>query len=107
VHAGICAGGRSQERSLPRTTVGVGQNVETLAAAGIETFESCQGGEGHSMPEPTFVRFHGERGEGLRALAVALQGELPVADLRRYWSVIDGEPTGPYLELTFRQRRLQ
>ena len=55
----------------------IGQNVETLAAAGIETFESCQGGEGHSMPEPTFVRFHGERGEGLRALAVALQGELP------------------------------
>ena len=86
---------------------GIKVYVETLAAAGIETFESCQGGEGHSMPEPTVVRFHGERGEGVRALAVALQGDLPVADLRRYWSVIDGEPTGPYWELTFRQRRLQ
>ncbi len=75
--------------------------------SGSKPFESCQGGEGHSMPEPTVVRFHGERGEGVRALAVALQGDLPVADLRRYWSVIDGEPTGPYWELTFRQRRLQ
>jgi len=85
---------------------GIRPYVETLRAAGVETFESCEGGEGHSMPEPT-VRFHGARPDGFRALAVALQHGLPVADLRRYWPVIDGEPTGPYWELTFRQRRLQ
>lgn len=43
--------------------------VRILADAGIETFESCQGGEGHAYPEPT-VRFHGERGEGFKALAI-------------------------------------
>jgi len=85
---------------------GIKDYVETLAAAGVETFESCEGGEGHSMPEPT-VRFHGQRDEGFRALAIALQRGFPVADLRRYWPIIDGEPTGPYWELTFAQRRLQ
>ncbi len=59
------------------------------------------------MPEPTVVRFHGERGEGFRALAVALEHGLPVLDLRRSWAIIDGAPTGPYWELTFRQRPLQ
>jgi hypothetical protein len=86
--------------------LGIKYYVETLRASGVETFESCEGGEGHSMPEPT-VRFHGQRGEGFRALAIALEHALPVLDLRRYWAIIDGEPTGPYWELTFRQRRLQ
>jgi hypothetical protein len=85
---------------------GIRPYVEVLASAGVETFESCQGGVGHSMPEPT-VRFHGAKPDGFRALAIALENGLPVADLRRYWSIIDGEPTGPYWELTFRQRRLQ
>jgi hypothetical protein len=85
---------------------GIRAYVETLRAAGVETFESCEGGEGHAMPEPT-VRFHGAKPDGFRALAVALENGLPVADLRRSWPVIDGEPTGPYWELTFRQRALQ
>jgi len=50
---------------------------------------------------------HGEHSEGFRALAIALEHGLPVLDLRRYWAIIDGEPTGTYWELTFRQRRLQ
>jgi len=77
--------------------------VEILNAAGIETFESCQGSSGHSYPEPT-IRFHGERAEGFRALAVALQHALPVAALRRIWKVIDREPTGPSWEITFYPR---
>jgi hypothetical protein len=85
---------------------GIRHYVGVLVAGGVETFESCEGGEGHSMPEPT-VRFHGTQSEGFRALAVARENGLPVADLRRYWSMIDGELTGPYWELTFRQRRLQ
>jgi hypothetical protein len=82
---------------------GVRPYVETLRAAGIETFESCEGGEGHAFPEPT-VRFHGQRDEGFRALAVALQHAFPVKSLRRAWFLIDGEPVGPDWELTFARR---
>lgn len=74
--------------------------VEVLRSEGIETFESCEGGPGHAYTEPT-VRFHGERSEGFRALAVALQRVLPAYALRRTWPILDGEPTGPYWELTF------
>lgn len=79
---------------------GIAPYVEILRNAGIETFESCQGGAGHAMPEPT-IRFHGGKPEGFKALAVALAHDLPVNDLRRSWPVIDGEPTGPYWVLTF------
>lgn len=75
--------------------------VKALREAGVETFESCQGGNGHAFPEPT-IRFHGDRSEGYRALAAAMQKGLPVAELRRVWPINDGEPTGPWWELTFR-----
>ena len=60
----------------PALDSGIRQAVATLNQAGIETFESCQGGEGHAYLEPT-VRFHGDRTEGYRALAAALQEGLP------------------------------
>ena len=75
--------------------------VHILAANGVETFESCQGGPGHSFPEPT-VRFEGSSGEGLRALSVALDHGLSVLRLRRAWGVIDGMIHGPWWEMTFR-----
>lgn len=79
---------------------GVKEAVRVLQGAGVETFESCQGGEGHAFTEPT-VRFHGDGAEGFRALAVAQQHGLRVDQLRRYYQVQNGEPTGPYWELTF------
>lgn len=79
---------------------GVARFVEVLAENGIETYESCQGGAGHAYAEPA-VRFHGGQGVGFRALAIAQAHGLPVAELRRLWSIIDGEPTGPHWELTF------
>lgn len=79
---------------------GIRREVEILAQAGIETFESCEGGEGHAFPEPT-IRFHGGIGEGLRALSVAITAGLKVTQLRRVWSVIDKEATGPDWELVF------
>lgn len=79
---------------------GIYAAVEALRKAGIATFESCQGGQGHAYPEPT-VRFHGGSEEGLRALSVAIESGLPVIDLRKVWPVIDNEPTGPWWELTF------
>lgn len=81
---------------------GIKPLVDALLAEGVETFESCQGGPGHAYPEPT-IRFHGDRSEGLRALALAQQKGLPVTALRRTWPVIDGEPTGPWWEMTFAQ----
>jgi hypothetical protein len=83
-----------------RLDPGIRDAVMRLREAGIETFESCEGGAGHAYPEPT-VRFHGGRGEGFRALAVALTLGLKVGELRRTWPVNDGEPTGPWWELTF------
>jgi hypothetical protein len=79
---------------------GIRRAVEVLQAAGIETFESCQGGSGHCFPEPT-VRFHGGHVEGFRAFAAAAELGLPVRALQRIWPIIDGAPTGPWWELTF------
>lgn len=79
---------------------GIQKAVHVLVEAGVETFESCQGGRGHAYTEPT-VRFHGGKSEGFRALAAALQAGLKVAGLRRVWPVLDDEPTGPWWELTF------
>jgi len=90
-----------KDRFDPPLDPGITDAVITLREHGIETFESCQGGEGHSYSEPT-IRFHGERPEGLRALAVALQFGFHVSELRRVWPVFDGEPIGPWWELTFR-----
>ncbi len=84
----------------PPLDPGIRPYVEVLDAAGVETFESCHGGPGHCYPEPT-VRFRGHRGEGFRALALALERCWPVNDLRRVWPIHDREPTGPYWELTF------
>ena len=67
---------------------------------GVETFESCEGGNGHAYPEPT-VRFHGQRPEGFRALSIAMQNGLEVSELRRVWDIIDGEPTGAWWEMIF------
>jgi hypothetical protein len=80
--------------------------VKVLRDAGIETYESCQGGTGHSYREPA-VRFHGARGDGFKAVAAALEYGLPVRALRRFWHIDNGEPTGPHWELTFWERPLK
>ena len=75
--------------------------VRILYENGIETFESCEGGHGHAFYEPT-VRFFGQRAEGFKALAIAMNYGLRVSELRRYYSIQDGEPVGPHWEMTFR-----
>lgn len=79
---------------------GIAPFVRALLEQDVETFESCEGGPGHAYAEPT-IRFHGDRAEGFRALAVAQRADLPVAALRRAWPVLDDEPTGPWWELVF------
>jgi len=80
---------------------GVGHYVNTLRREGIETFESCEGGPGHAYPECT-IAFHGNRSEGHKALSIAMTYDFPVSDLRRVWSIIDGEATGPSWEMVFK-----
>jgi hypothetical protein len=93
--------GPSRDDWLASLDPGVAPYVDVLDAAGIETYESCEGGEGHSYAEPA-VRFYGERGQGFRALAIALQHGFPVRALRRIWTVDeDGHPHGPRWELAF------
>ena len=80
---------------------GIRPYVDLLIEHGVETFESCEGGDGHAFPVPT-VRFHGDESEGWRVLAVVIRQGLPVADLRRYWYMQDARPHGPHWEMTFR-----
>lgn len=82
---------------------GIARAVHILREAGIETFESCEGGEGHPFFEPT-IRFSGNPGEGFRAYAVAVTHGLPVKDIRRAWGVSDGELSGPWWEIVFRTK---
>jgi hypothetical protein len=80
---------------------GIARAVALLHGNGVETFESCEGGDGHAFPEPT-VRFHGNAWAGLRAFSVAMEHGLPVLAVRRAYAVVDGQLTGPEWEMTFR-----
>jgi len=84
----------------PPLDAGIYTAVVALRRRRVETFESCEGGLGHAYPEPT-VRFHGGSGEGFRALGVAIEEGLRVAELRRVWPVQNKKPTGPWWEITF------
>jgi hypothetical protein len=82
----------------------VRKTVERLRKAGVETYESCEGGAGHAYPEPT-IAFRGGPEAGWRALSLCLAWRLPVESLRREWDVLDrNEPTGPYWKIVFRRR---
>ena len=81
---------------------GIREAVRRLRDAQVETFESCEGGPGHTFAEPT-VRFYGDPSEGFRAFAAVFgKYDLRVKDLRRVWRVEDSELTGPGWELVFR-----
>ncbi len=82
---------------------GIAYAVKVLNDGGVDTFVSCEGGDGHAFLEPT-VRFHGGQSAGPLAVARALECGLPVAELRRSWRVINGELDGPFWELTFSPR---
>ncbi len=84
----------------PPLDKGIETYVRLLHAYGIETYESCEGGEGHSYSEPT-VRFHGNSSVGFMALHIALEHGFPVKGIGRVWDIIDGQPTGPNWEMVF------
>lgn len=82
---------------------GIARYVHVLRREGIETSESCEGGERHIFPEPT-IRFFGGKVEGFKAFAIAAAHGLPVVSLRRIWTVDDGELTGPLWEIVFSKK---
>ena len=88
----------------PPLDPGIAAMVEILRQHGVETYESCEGGEGHSYPEPA-VKFHGGlgggRAEGIRVAALAITYDLPMKAIRRVWNIEDGELTGPSWEIVF------
>jgi hypothetical protein len=96
--------GRGNPPVPGRLDRGIRRVVERLQNSGIETFESCEGGQDHAYPEPT-IRFHGTPEAGWRAVGVCLAYGLPIMALRRVWDILDAnEPTGPHWEITFRHR---
>jgi hypothetical protein len=80
---------------------GIRRGVLILRSAGIETYESCEGGEGHSYPVPT-ISFRGSAWAGYHAFSVAMEHGLPVTSLRRVYDVLEAQLQGPWWEMTFR-----
>jgi hypothetical protein len=79
---------------------GIRRAVLILRRAGVETFESCQGGAGHAFPDPT-VKFSGGAYAGYRAFAIAKEHGLPVARIQMVWGEVDHHLQGPWWEITF------
>ena len=86
----------------PPLEPGIATAVIALNEAGIETFTSCEGGEGHPFPEPT-VRFYGDKKTAEWAIIVVTALGLPLHEARFTRAYLDGEPTtgGPFWELVF------
>lgn len=85
----------------PPLDPGIEAYVRILNHFGIETFESCEGGEGHAFNEPT-VKFHGGIPEGYKAYGIALEHKFPVSRLCRTWNPNEyGELVGPVWEIIF------
>jgi hypothetical protein len=59
---------------------GIQGAVVLLCKAGVETHQSCEGGDGHAYKEPT-VEFGGDEGKGLYALSVCITHGLRVKEL--------------------------
>lgn len=79
--------------------------VNLLRSQGVETCQSCQGGTGHSYPDPT-VDFVGTESAGWKALAIAIDFAMPVFELRRKWRIDHTMPTECLWQLVFVKSKL-
>lgn len=78
---------------------GIKEFVRILRFNGIETIQSCQGGEGHSSDRP-YVWFLGEITKGFHAFHVASLHGFHVQEIRMCWQITDGLPVSqPYWEM--------
>jgi len=69
--------------------------VRVLHADGIETCQSCEGGQGHAYEEPSIdLRADGpHRASGFRALSALADYGLHVRRVELVWDVVDDLPT--------------
>ena len=96
------------KKYFPPLDPGIAPVVIILQENGIETYQSCQGGPGHSALAPT-IWFHGNRGTGFRAYEILVTHGLdqPLECLQRVWTIQDGELTGPTWQAVFRSNVLR
>jgi hypothetical protein len=89
---------------------GIKEAVIILNKHGFKTFESCQGGKGHSFPEPTIL-FEGSEFDLIRAFETCQLYKLCVFEARRVFTKTSIYKNGnkymgevwdkPHNELTF------
>jgi hypothetical protein len=70
------------EHTINELDAGIRDAVILLNNYGFDTFESCQGGEGHCMPEPT-IKFWGDEFDCIRAYELCSQCGFRVFEVRR------------------------
>lgn len=80
--------------------MGIVRAVRILRSAGLSTYESCEGGDGHAFAEPT-IKFSGTPEDGWRAVGRLLTYGFPVRRFGQCWSFSFGVPDGPHWEVTF------
>lgn len=67
--------------------------VRVLHSAGIETCQSCQGGEGHAYDNPTIDLIAGaDEARGFAAIAALSEYGIPVIELAIVWPMCHGHP---------------
>ena len=82
---------------------GIRLYVGILLDNGLETIQSCEGGDGHAYELPT-VEVTGGPGAGYHALAVAMDHGLPVSELRYVIIVHAGHLERPCWQLVFTEK---
>lgn len=76
--------------------------VRVLHAHGIETGQSCEGGDGHAYDWPTVDLWGtGNGATGLAAVHYLHEYGLPVRDVAKLWRVEDGLPVEMFWRITF------
>ena len=85
---------------------GIERLVRILRYNGVETDQSCEGGDDHYSRLPV-VRFNGSQGEGYRALAIALNCGYKVIELHRVWYIDEGEIQAPQWELILHTTQIE
>lgn len=75
--------------------------VRVLHARGIETGQSCEGGDGHSYDRPTVDLFGGGPLDGYAALTALEEYGLCVRDISLVWAVDRGLIVETFWRITF------
>lgn len=80
---------------------GIAAALRALAEYEIDTFSSCQGGDGHpcEMPE---ILFHGDESAGLYAVWLLEAQGFRVWELSRHWDLDHGLPRAPFWRVSMR-----